>query len=416
MKIAILGAGISGLSLFDIMDRFYGIRADLYEMEQQIGGLCRTRQTDGFTFDMSGGHVYNSRFERVNNYVFSLVDKEKWTCSKRRSKIDFEGEIIDYPFEFALHMLKPEIAAECIIDLFNVNENVKASNFKEFLINKFGKKIFELYLKPYNEKIWKMSLNNISSDWVEGKMPNPNKKEIILNALSRNSDETKMVHSNYYYPKEGGIQSLIDHIGANIPVDHLGEKIETIEFEDNHAYVNGNKYDFIIWTMPLKVLNTAIKSIPVSAANSIGDLKYNNLLTLLFSCEKENDYSWTYIPDKSFIPHRIVYQGNLSNKCCPDGRSSMTFEVTRPQLYDLKEIINQIKARYNVEELIDYHFTEYAYSIYDLNRKENMRIINSYFKGKPIVFHGRFANWEYPNMDVCINNSFDIAEQISDSI
>ena len=57
LKIAILGAGISGLSLFDILDRQYNIKCDIYEKEEEIGGLCRTRIVNGYTYDISGGHV-----------------------------------------------------------------------------------------------------------------------------------------------------------------------------------------------------------------------------------------------------------------------------------------------------------------------------------------------------------------------
>jgi len=71
----------------------------------------------------------------------------------------------------------------------------------EFLLAKFGKTLYEIYFKPYNEKIWNCNLSEISLDWLADKLPNPSIWEIIYNNFVK-VNETSMVHSVFYYPKE----------------------------------------------------------------------------------------------------------------------------------------------------------------------------------------------------------------------
>lgn len=415
MKIAILGAGISGLSLFDILNRKYKIECDIYEKEASVGGLCRTEIINGYVYDLSGGHIFNSKYNDVKEYVFSLLHKSKWQFSRRNSKIMFDEKIIvDYPFEFSLSQLPIDIEVECIEGLYNRNRyNNAVNNFGEFLKSNFGDGIYKYYLRPYNEKIWKTSLENMDFDWIDGKMPHPEAKDILYRTLSKETNEDKMAHSSYYYPKEGGIQSLVDKIGKNVPRTHIEEKINSIEFKKEKIYVNGNVYDLVINTIPVPELVNSIVNVPKKIEICANDLKYNSVLSYIYSVDKENDWSWTYIPQKKIIPHRIVYQGNFAENNCPSGKTSITVEITKPSLYEEKNIVKNIKDNLHLDSPISKHLTKYAYVIFDKNRKKNIEIIKKYFNSKNVLMHGRFAEWIYPNMDICIKNSIDLAENLA---
>lgn len=417
MKIAILGAGISGISLYDILNKQYGIQCDIYEKENKIGGLCKTEVVNDYVYDLSGGHVFNSKYEDVKEYVFDLIPKEKWTYSRRLSNIIYDkNTIVDYPFEFSLSKLPVEVAVECIEGLYRRNDDNNITNFKDFLLNTFGEGIYEHYLRPYNEKIWKRNLDKLDYNWVNGKMPYPKAKEILSRTLSNETNETGMVHSFYYYPNEGGIQSLIDKMGENIQNEHIGEKILEIRFIDNKVIINGNTYDFVINTVPLPEIVDKIIDIDKIVKNSIEELQYNSVLSYIFEVDKENDWSWTYIPDNKIIPHRIVYQGNLAKGNCPEGKSSITAEITQPHLYKEDEILENIKNKLGLINPISKHFTKYAYVVFDIDRGKNISTIKKYMNKNNIILHGRFAEWTYPNMDICIKNSIDLAKSINDLV
>lgn len=411
MRIAILGAGISGVSLYDILNRRYNIQCDIFEKEKNIGGLCRTKVVEGYVYDLSGGHVFNSKYKEVRDYVFELLPEDNWQYSKRLSKIIFDKKLIDYPFEFSLSQLDPEIAAECIEGLYRRNVE-EVNNFSDFLSKNFGEGIVKYYLRPYNEKIWKTQLEDMDFDWVDGKMPSPKTKEILIRALSQKTNEEEMVHSHYYYPKKGGIQTLINLMGQSIPNDKIGQGVESLEFRDGKVLVNGNEYDLVVNTMPLPELKKCISGLNEEVASSIDDLKYNSVLSYLYSVERENDFSWAYIPDNSIIPHRVVYQGNFSEENAPVGKSSVTVEITGPDRYSEAEILTNIEDKMGLRNPIAKNYTKYAYVVFDLKRSKNMKVITDFMNSNNVILHGRFAEWTYPNMDNCIKNSMLLAESI----
>jgi protoporphyrinogen oxidase len=55
--------------------------------------------------------------------------------------------------------------------------------------------------------------------------------------------------------------------------------------------------------------------------------------------------------------------------------------------------------------------TEYAYVINDLNHDKNMQTIRKYTKKTGIDLVGRFAEFEYMNMDACIRSAMTYAKR-----
>jgi len=64
VKTAILGGGLSGLSLARLLHE-RGDEVVVLEAEEQYGGLCRSLTENGFTFDIGGSHIIFSRDKEV---------------------------------------------------------------------------------------------------------------------------------------------------------------------------------------------------------------------------------------------------------------------------------------------------------------------------------------------------------------
>ena len=93
MKAAILGAGISGLSAARLLKE-KGVDVTVYEKETTVGGLARTRFTDGYLYDPYGGHIFNSKHPIVKEWVFNLLSQDKWKFTERNAKIFLNGRYI----------------------------------------------------------------------------------------------------------------------------------------------------------------------------------------------------------------------------------------------------------------------------------------------------------------------------------
>ena len=105
MNTAILGAGISGLSLARFLLEGGLARRDvtLFEAAPSVGGLCASKTVEGFTYDVTGGHILYSKDAAAMRWMKDAAGGDKAFVTKQReTKIRFEDRWVHYPFENGL--------------------------------------------------------------------------------------------------------------------------------------------------------------------------------------------------------------------------------------------------------------------------------------------------------------------------
>ena len=414
MKIAVLGAGVSGLTAARrLHDKGYDVT--IYEECSQPGGLAKSRFTKGYLYDPHGGHIFNSKHPEIMEWVFSLLPKENWKYTVRNAKIYFNSKYVSYPFELSLCELDIDDAVECVHDFILSKQGKEPDNYYDWLTWNFGKAIADYYMIPYNEKIWAYPLDKMETQWMQGKMPLPTKKEIIRSMLLKDPSERKMPHSTFYYPLNGGIQSMVDAIANGLNIK-LNEPVKRIENKEGKWYVNGERgYDKIISTIPLPIM-PKVMELPSQIVAAIGGLKYNSLTTVLFNCP-QTDVTWLYIPSHNYRSHRVGYQSTLTPNACPTNSGGCgALEIIGERFdVDLEHFKNSniIPKELGMKDVLDSEFTEYAYVIHDLKYRENTSLIKEYFKStNDIELLGRWATWNYNNMDMCMYDAFQLVKNM----
>ena len=172
IKYLILGAGISGLTFASYAKKDYLI----IEKENKPGGFCKTTRRNGYVWDYAG-HFFHFKTEEFKKKFIDSLDKDDFVTQDKKTFILYKNKLIDYPFQMNIHELEKEEFIDCLYDLFN-NPFQNESSFKEMLYKKFGKAISEKFLIPYNEKLWKTDLNEISCNWSE-RIPFENIRKIL---------------------------------------------------------------------------------------------------------------------------------------------------------------------------------------------------------------------------------------------
>jgi len=426
MKICILGAGLTGLTLGYLLSQ-KGITFDILEKEAECGGLMRTLQKQGFTFDYGGSHIIFSRDKEVLELMLNLIHHNK-IKNRRNTKILYKGSYVKYPFENGLSDLPKNDNFECV-DYFVKNlikkekgELSLPQNLNEWCYYTFGLGIAEKYLIPYNEKIWKYPTERMGLEWVE-RIPNPPVEDIIKSSLG--IDTEGYTHQlNFYYPKIGGIQALIKSLQEKVD-EHIitNFKVKAVKKENGNWIISNGKeersYDKIISTIPIHDLISALDAAPNEIINAVCNLRFNSLITVMIGLHrsKNNDMTWLYIPDRNVLTHRISFPSNYSVYVAPDGMSSILAEITcnvNDEIWGEKDDVIKKRVTEDLHKLkiINKHdicFSElkrlqYAYVINDLDYERNMRIINEYIQEIGIDLLGRFSEFKYLNMDGCIRN------------
>ena len=400
-KIAVIGAGVSGLSIAQLLSD----RAEItvFEKENRPGGLIKCDRINGILYHRIGGHVFNSKNEKVLDWFWRFFDKDNdFTKAERNAVISMpSGNTVGYPIENHVYQLSDDIIKNFIADIQSMilSASPKPHNFEEFLKQRFGNTLYGLYFQPYNEKIWNNTLSQVPLSWLEGKLPMPTIAEMLYNNFVH-VKEMQMVHSSFFYPKHGGSQFLADTLAKGISIRYNTD-INNITKEGKGWNIGGEHFNAVVFCGNIKQLPQSVEGIDLTPFHSsIDALQYHGTTSVL--CEVEtNPYSWIYLPDRSYRAHRIICTGNFSSSNSPTGKSTATIEFT--DHISREEIKDNLQKMPFSPQYITHHFEPYTYPIQDQNTKALIAIIKSTLEPENFYLCGRFADWEYYNMDAAIN-------------
>ncbi len=407
-KIAIIGAGISGLTIANLLQD-HGKDVIVFEKSSFPGGLVKCTKEEGVLFHRVGGHVFNSRNTVVLDWFWSKFDKEKsFIKAKRNAKILINNKILGYPLENNIFMLPEESIRSIISQLLNTTLKKKeCQNFKDFLEHNFGKTLYDLYFKPYNEKIWNVDLTTVPLPWLEGKLPMPDVLDIIVNNITKN-EESHMVHSSFFYPHTNGSQFIADSLAKGLNLQ-CSETILELEFKTKNKWiVNGDNFDQVVYTGDIRELEKILKS--RHTLPNVDNFRSNGTTTVLCSHE-QNDYSWLYIPSPSLRPHRIINTGNFShNNNSEFYPYTCTIEFSGN--VDYSTINNNLKKLPGNIKPIAINHEPNSYVIQNFGTRKSVAAIKSKLEPFGLYMLGRFAEWEYYNMDAAMESAMKLTNKI----
>lgn len=161
-KYLILGVGPSELTAANMLldkgiDDFI-----VLEKEAEAGGLCRTAYVEGQPVDFGGGHILDTRCQKVDDFMFRFLPQKEWNAFERDSKIYFKGRLMGSPFEAHIWQLPLEEQVAYLKNIAVAGCNLKQpapEKFIDWIEWKLGTKIAADYMLPYNKKMFSDNLN-----------------------------------------------------------------------------------------------------------------------------------------------------------------------------------------------------------------------------------------------------------------
>ena len=435
MKIIILGAGISGVSLAYFLQKFRKVKEiTILEKEKVPGGLLRSFNCNGIAYDI-GPHIIFSKHKDILQKNIEILGKNV-TKIKRSNKIIYKNRYIKYPFENELSKLPKDKLEYCLHTfLNNPFENYDYENMLQFFLKIFGEGITKTYLEPYNQKIWKFEPSFMDTQMVE-RIPKPPKIDIINSARGKKTEGYK--HQLYFhYPKKNGIQALFDayynQLNETKTKVLLNEKILSVSRNNKTTVIKTSKKiyrcDKLISTIPLNELCRITKKIPYTVFEKSKKLKYNSIIIALVNVKGNvagNNFAFM-VPQKDIIFHRLSKLDFLGKNYSKKNSTTFLIEITFKQTDMISKLTNlEIKSKIyeGLKKLkfcktkADINFSEikkfkYAYVIYDLDHRKNVDHILKYFNSLNIHNAGRLGSWEYLNSDQVIFQSKELVKKLT---
>lgn len=427
-EIIILGAGLAGLSAaWHLQKR--GIDCRVLEKDPEVGGLCRSKQIDGFTVDYDG-HLLHFKHQ----YAFDLASKllqDNLVEHKRSSWIYSHGRYTRYPFQANLYGLPSAIVKECLLGFI---EAAKAQNpcpprtFLDWINRTFGRGIARHFMVPYNAKFWTLHPEKMSCAWLDGFIPVPSLDQLIEGTIRENK-RTLGYNAHFWYPKKGGINQLalafargIKNIQTNCRVAGIDTAAKRIKTSRGETL----EYDHLISTIPLPEFPCLAGGVPSPAASLFKRLRWNSVFNLNLGIDKNDDSGrhWVYFPEKELSFFRAGFFHNFSASLAPAGKSSLYTEVSYSRDYPLDKtaitgrIIRDLKKTGIVaknDKIIfkDINDIKYGYPICDSRYLQVRDAITDFLKRDRIIPVGRYGSWRYMSMEEVIMDGKAAADKIA---
>ncbi|KAI0631569.1 hypothetical protein C8Q77DRAFT_1159340 [Trametes polyzona] len=174
VDVLVIGAGPTGLGAAKRLNQTGCSSWMLVDKCEKPGGLATTDVTrEGFLFDV-GGHVIFSHYAYFDDCLDeALPEPSHWYTHDRVSYVRCKRTWVPYPFQHNLYALPPEDQVRCLDGLIDAalaeaqqTTTPPPASFDEWIVRTMGLGIAELFMRPYNHKVWAVSPQLMQWRWL----------------------------------------------------------------------------------------------------------------------------------------------------------------------------------------------------------------------------------------------------------
>ena len=328
----VLGGGPAGLTAAYLLGRA-GTSAVVLEAEDQVGGLAKTVCVDGYRFDL-GGHRFFTKSSEVDALWHEVLGDE-FLLRPRMSRIYWNKRYLDYPLRGpdVIRKLGPVELTRCMASYLRAaaRRDKIDDSFEDWVSNRFGRRLFELFFKSYTEKLWGVPTTEIRAEWAAQRIRGLSFFSAAKAAFFGNKgNKVKSLISEFHYPRFGPGQmweAMGDAIEEDGGVVRLSAPVERLELAGDRIVeveAGGISYtlpDGVISSLPLRtVVEIASPAPPAAVREAARGLRYRDFLTVALVVDGQDLFpdNWIYIHEPGVRVGRIQNYRSWSPWMVPD--------------------------------------------------------------------------------------------------
>jgi protoporphyrinogen oxidase len=427
--VAIVGAGPAGLTAaYELVKQ--GIAPVVLEKGDKVGGIARTETYKGYRFDI-GGHRFYTKVAAVQQLWQEVLGND-FIKVPRLSRIYYRGRFFNYPINAFNTLFNLGIFESLLIVLSYLKVRIwplpEETTFEQWVINRFGERLYKTFFKTYTEKVWGIPCSEIQADWAAQRIKGLSLKTAIINALF-GSNDTKTLIKEFDYPALGpgmmwekfaeAVESKDGKVYLDTKVisfQREGNKIKSITADHNGELVQFSADNFVT-SMPISALVARLNpQPPAEVLHAARSLKYRDFLivSLIVDCAALFPDNWIYIHSPEVKVGRIQNFKNWSAALVPDASKTclgMEYfcnegeELWKMSDDELVELATRELVRLGLAKTADVKDgvvirQPKAYPVYDGEYRGHLRVLEGFLKGiENLQTIGRNGMHRYNNQD-----------------
>ncbi len=442
--VVILGAGLAGLTAGKLLSE---TAADILviEREKVVGGLSRTLEHNGFRFDL-GGHRFITENQEIEDFVKDILDGDFLEVD-RSSKVLLNGKYFDYPWRL-LNAFRGLGVGGASSLLFNYSlerlrglfRKTEIKSFEDVMVQRFGRAMFNIFVKEYSEKVWGIECRLIAKELAEWRIQGLSLWVAAKDALlGPGGGKVRTLARKFLYPPLGigmiaeGLQRGIEKnhpvlTGASVVrVNHSRGRVDSVMTRQGDERLH--RAGEFVSSIPLNSLVRLFDpKPPAEILKAADELRFRDLIivTVMIDRPRVTDQTWIYVPGREIPFGRIHEPTNWSEKMAPQGKTLLVTEHFCFRGDDAWKSSDDALVETTVASLEDLGFIQgdevidslvlripNAYPIFDISHEENRGKILDYldtFGNLRVI--GRGGAFKYLNMDHAMETGVAVAKEI----
>ncbi|KAI0466976.1 FAD/NAD(P)-binding domain-containing protein [Xylaria cf. heliscus] len=448
VDVLVIGAGPTGLGAAKRLQQTGQSSWLIVDSNETPGGLASTDVTpEGFLFDV-GGHVIFSHYKYFDDCLNEALPKETdWYTHQRVSYVRFRGGWVPYPFQNNIAVLDSEEKANCLDDLIDAalaasvrSPSDKPKNFDEWNIRNVGHRLNEIFMRPYNFRVWAVPTTKMNATWVGERVAAPDVKLLTRNVVLNKVAGNWGPNATFRFPANGGTGGIWISVARTLSQDktRFGTHgtVTKVDAEAKKVYLKDGtvvNYGSLVSTMAIDNL-----------AQSLGDVQLQKICKPLFYSstnvigvgirgerpERIGDKCWLYFVEDNCPFYRATIFSNYSpfnqpseevqlpTKQLANGKKpvssapqpgpywSIMLEVSESSYKPVQQetlLEDCIQGLINTsllspeDEIVSTYVRrfDHGYPTPSLERNDVLAQALPYLRGKDILSRGRFGAWKY---------------------
>ncbi|CAM4259703.1 amine oxidase [Cytophagaceae bacterium 50C-KIRBA] len=420
-KYVILGGGPTGLGAAYRLKELGITDFIVLEKENFVGGLATSFVDDqGFTWDV-GGHVQFSHYQYFDDLMKLALGEEGWYTHQRESWVWIRDRFVPYPFQNNLGYLPKEEQWQCLqglIELYKKGPSPKLSNFREWILNTCGQGIADVFMFPYNFKVWAYPPEMMNASWVGERVAVSDLGRIVENIIFDKDDLSWGPNNLFQFPKSGGTGAIWKAVGQLIGEEYfrLNSTVKSVNLKAHHITLEDGtqiEYDQVMNTIPLDIFTQKCVDLPDEVTEIAQGLKHSSTHVIGIGLkgkpvEQLAKKCWMYFPEDNSPYYRVTVFSNYSPDNVPDPANqwSLMAEVSESDMKPVNRatlVEDTIKAMLE-DGLIEsedqvvskfYFSTAYGYPTPSIERDGILKQVLPVLEKQEVYSRGRFGAWKY---------------------
>ena len=433
-RTVVMGGGPAGLTAAYELAK-HGQKSVVLEQADKVGGISRTETYKGYRFDI-GGHRFFTKVDEVKQ-IWQEILGDEFIQVPRLSRIYYRGKFFDYPLSVRSTLFNLGVIDSSLIILSYLKSKIgnkiapgpEAENLEDWVIERFGDRLYRTFFKSYTEKVWGIPCNKIQAEWAAQRIKGLSLKKAVVNALF-GSNDTKTLIKEFDYPIYGPgmmwerCQEILEQEGSPVEmhtrvtrVEHDGARVTRViaQKEGETFEVTGDNF---VSSIPITALARILDPAPPEhVLRAARGLKYRDFLIVPLVINLKDIFpdNWIYIHSPKFKVGRIQNFKNWSMAMVPDPEKTCVgmeyfcsegdalWEMSDDELIALasREIVGLglVPALQQVEDGTVIRQKK-AYPVYDGEYRQHLDVIQRYLKQfENLQTVGRNGMHRYNNQD-----------------